>query len=56
MIDELSVVVAPVADGDTRAVSIFEDSDGVSRPPVPYNLKEVKSFEKDGVWLRYLKK
>ncbi len=56
LIDELSIVIAPVADGNRSAVSIFEEAGSMSRPPVPYTLKEVKSFEGDGVWLRYLKK
>lgn len=56
LIDELSIVVAPVADGGTQAVSIFEEAGSTSRPPVSYALKEARPFDGDGLWLRYLKK
>lgn len=54
LIDELSLVIAPVADGSTTAVSIFEKPDFLpSRPPVAFELKEVKQLEDSGLWLRY---
>ncbi len=56
LVDELSIVVAPVADGSTESVSIFEEIGGQPHPPVSFTLKEAKPFDGDGVWLRYLKK
>lgn len=54
LIDELSLVIAPVADGSTTAVSIFEKA-GFLPPhgPVAFTLKEAKPFEGNGLWLRY---
>ena len=55
LIDELSWVVAPVADGSTTAVSIFERGSFLPpHAPVPFRLKEVKTLEDDTLWLRYL--
>ncbi len=57
LVDELSLVLAPVADGSTTAVSIFERSDLLPpHPPVPFALKEAKVLEGDVLWLRYTRK
>lgn len=56
LVDELSIVVAPVADGGTESVSIFEEIGKQPHPPVSFTLKEARPFDGDGVWLRYLKK
>lgn len=57
LIDELSLVIAPVADGSTTAVSIFEKSDFLpAKAPVAFQLKEVKQLEGGSLWLRYLHK
>lgn len=57
LIDELSLVIAPVADGSTTAVSIFERADFLpAKAPVPFELKEVKQVEGNVLWLRYLAK
>ncbi len=57
LIDELSLVIAPVADGSTTAVSIFERSDFLpAKTPVAFELKEVKQLEGGSLWLRYLRK
>lgn len=54
LIDELSLVIAPVADGNRTAVSIFERMDSVSfNKPIAFRLKEVKPMEGDTLWLRY---
>ena len=53
-IDELSLVVAPVADGNTTSVSIFEQADFLPRhAPVPFRLREAKTLEGNALWLRY---
>lgn len=54
LIDELSLVIAPVADGSTTAVSIFERADFLPNSiPVGFHLKEVKILDGDVLWLRY---
>ena len=54
VIDELSLVIAPVADGGTDAVSIFERADFLPpHPPAAFALKGVKVLEGDTLWLRY---
>lgn len=55
LIDELSLVLAPIADGSNTAVSIFEQS--VFSPggkPVAFALKEIKQIDGNTLWLRYL--
>lgn len=54
LIDELSLVVAPVADGNTTAVSIFEQAAFLpSHPPVAFHLKQAQPLDGDALWLRY---
>ena len=53
LIDELSLVVAPVADGGA-GVSIFEGADFLPpHGPVAFSLQEAKPFTGNGLWLRY---
>ncbi len=57
LIDELSLVISPLADGNRKAVSIFEKAEFLpDRTPAVFTLKEVKQIEGDGLWLRYLLK
>ena len=57
LIDEVSIVMAPVADGSTTARSIFERSDFLpQRSPAAFSLLEAKKLEGDGLWLRYTMK
>lgn len=54
LLDELSLVLTPIADGSTTAVSIFEKADFLPpHPPVALRLLEVKQLEGDVLWLRY---
>ena len=55
LIDELSIIIAPVADGGTKSVSVFEQFGDTSHPPVPFTLKEAKAVQGNAVWLRYIK-
>ena len=56
LIDELSIVIAPTADGDSGSASLFETG-GFSAPsPKAYKLKAVEQGEGDVLWLRYAKK
>ncbi len=54
LIDELSIVVAPVTDGSTSAVSIFEDITD-SGKNIAYTLKSVENLGDSTLWLRYVK-
>ena len=57
LLDEISLVVAPVADGSNTAVSIFEQAPflpGLS--PVGLTLQQSKVLEGDALWLRYVPK
>lgn len=57
LIDELSLVIAPVADGNTDAVSIFEQADFLPlHGPVAFTLKEAKPIEGNTLWLRYTRR
>jgi riboflavin biosynthesis pyrimidine reductase len=52
--DEVSVVIAPTADGSSTAPSLFETREGLSvDTPVGFNLKNVEAKEDGSVWLRY---
>ena len=55
LVDELSLLISPIADGNTSSVSIFEKGDFLPvKTPTAFSLKEVKVTAGDGVWLRYL--
>lgn len=57
MIDEVSIVLAPVADGNTRSVTAFENHDFLStQAAVGLTLLEVQRIDGDGLWLRYAPK
>ena len=57
LLDEMSLVIAPVADGDTMAVSIFEKAYFLpDRRPAVFELKGVKQIEGGSLWLRYMLK
>lgn len=54
LIDEVSLVVAPVTDGERTTHTIFENAN-VEKPSVPigFKLKNIEIIEKDTVWLTY---
>ena len=56
LIDELSIVLVPTADGDSKAASLFEA--GKLSPVIPkaFSLKAVEVIENDTLRLRYLLK
>lgn len=57
LVDELSLVITPVADGENNTVTLFEKSDGLpAHAPVGFTLKSVDILNGGGVWLRYLVK
>ena len=54
LIDELSLVVAPVADGENNTVTLFEKADYLpAHAPVEFALQKVDMLDGGGVWLRY---
>ena len=56
LIDELSIVLAPTADGGRSSASLFERAAFLpEHPPVSFHLKAVEKLEDDGLWLRYAK-
>ena len=55
LIDELSLLMAPVVDGG-EGTALFRRGDILpDRPPAAFILKDVKRLEGNGLWLRYLK-
>lgn len=57
LIDELSLVISPLADGNTTSVSIFERGDFLPhRKPVAFSLIDAKPLDGDALWLRYAQK
>lgn len=57
LLDEISLVIATVADGSNTAVSIFEQAPFLkSHSPVGLALKESKVLDGDTLWLRYVPK
>ena len=57
LIDELSLVIAPVADGGCESATIFEKAGFLPhRSPAAFTLKAARQIEGDTLWLRYLLK
>lgn len=53
-VDELSLIIAPVADGSTDSVSIFERGEFLPNcGPIAFSLRETRSMDGGAVWLRY---
>ncbi|MBU5362564.1 dihydrofolate reductase family protein [Enterococcus raffinosus] len=54
IVDEVSIVVAPVTDGATNTNTIFENqSEQESKVPIGFKLDKIEVIEKDTLWLRY---
>lgn len=57
LIDEFSLVLAPVADGTIGSPTVFEAEKGYGRRKATwFHLKSVKKVYGDFLWLRYIKK
>lgn len=55
LIDEFSLVLAPVADGTIGALSVFEAEKGYGkRKATIFTLKSVKKIYDDFLWIRYI--
>ncbi|WP_218196311.1 RibD family protein [Xanthomonas euvesicatoria] len=54
LVDELSLILAPLADGENNTPTLFERSDFLpERAPVEFALKSVDKGKGDSIWLRY---
>jgi riboflavin biosynthesis pyrimidine reductase len=54
LIDELSLLILPIADGTAKTPTVFEVSDYLKKQPASLlTLKEVKRVEQDVIWLKY---
>lgn len=57
LIDEFSLVLAPIADGTTGAPTVFEAGEGYGkRKATRFQLKSVKKIFDDFLWIRYVKR
>ena len=57
MCDEVSVVIAPAADGSSETPSLFDTKEGLSDDrPVSFELQNTEIKDKGTLWLRYLVK
>ena len=56
LVDELSIVLVPTADGDIGAASLFEAGNLAPVIPKAFTLKAVEVIENDTLWLRYILK
>lgn len=57
LIDELSLILVPIADGASNSVTLFETSSFLNKPkPVNFFLKEIKKLDDGGLWLKYVTK
>lgn len=52
MVDELSIVLSPAADGEQK-VTVFERTDKSINRAIGFTLKDVQKLDGDAVWLRY---
>ncbi|MCM3728403.1 hypothetical protein M3226_22405 [Neobacillus cucumis] len=55
LIDELSLILVSIADGESNSVTLFETGSYLNQPkPVDFFLKEVEKLDDDGLWMRYV--
>lgn len=54
-IDELSLLIAPIADGNPNSVTVFEKSDFLPEcMPVEFSIKQIENLKGNGVRLVYI--
>jgi len=54
LVDELSLILAPLADGENDTPTLFEKPAFLpDTPPVEFTLKSVEAGKGDSIWLRY---
>ena len=55
VVDELSLILSPVADGDTNTPTVFERMEQLGKSsPVVFHLKNVSQLQNDVVYLNYV--
>jgi riboflavin biosynthesis pyrimidine reductase len=55
LIDELSLVIVPIADGASNSLTLFETSSYLKKqPPVNFYLKNIEKLDDDGLWMKYV--
>ena len=54
-VDELSLVVAPVAEVASGQPSLFDTVRGLSADPIEFQLAEVRQLPSSGLWLHYVR-
>lgn len=54
LIDELSVVMVPIADGASGSLTLFETSSTLKQQPVNFFLKSVEQLDDGGLWITYI--
>lgn len=57
LIDELSLILVPIADGASNSVTLFETSSFLTKQhPVNFFLKEVEKLDDGELWMKYVTK
>ncbi|MEK4199959.1 dihydrofolate reductase family protein [Cytobacillus sp. FSL K6-0265] len=58
LIDELSLIVAPIVDDSVEKSSLFEKSPSLTGniPPMEFSFEKMEQVEQDIIWLNYKKK
>ena len=57
LIDELSLVLVPLADGASNSLTLFETSSHLKKTkPVNFHLKTIEKLDDGGLWMRYVTK
>jgi riboflavin biosynthesis pyrimidine reductase len=55
LIDELSLVLVPIADGSSNSLTLFENSFHLQKP-VNFILKSIEKLDDGGLWMKYVTK
>ncbi|MCM2532914.1 hypothetical protein NDK43_11595 [Neobacillus pocheonensis] len=57
LIDELSLVFVPFADGTSNSLTLFETSSYLKKPqPANFSLKAIEKLDDRGLWMKYVTK
>jgi riboflavin biosynthesis pyrimidine reductase len=54
-VDELSLIIAPVAEVASGQPSLFETTRGLRADPLEFELAEVRQLPNSGLWLHYMR-
>jgi riboflavin biosynthesis pyrimidine reductase len=57
LIDELSLILVPIADGASNSLTLFETSSYLNKAqPVNFDLKSIEKLDDGALWIKYLTK